>query len=375
VHGQWLNAYVAAGVGSDHECTTVDEARERLRRGMYLFIREATGAHNLIDLLAAVTAENSRRCCLCTDDRHPHDLLEDGHIDYLLRLAIDHGLDPVTAIRMVTLNPAEWFRLHDRGAVAPGKRADLVVLRDLHDIRPDLVFSGGQLVAQDGQPVGDGPVPLVDAHAVRDTVHIHAAALSQESFHIPARSARARVIGVIEDQIVTEHRIEEIPAQNGSAMVDLERDILKIAVIERHQETGNIGRGFIQGMGLQAGAIAGSVAHDHHNIVVVGADDQSMLTAARAVAEMGGGLVAANGERVIARLALPIAGLMSEQPINVVRDELDQLIISATALGSQLHDPFMAMSFVALEVIPALKLTDQGLVDVEQFKPVPLFVD
>jgi adenine deaminase len=375
VHGQWLNAYVAAGVGSDHECTTVDEARERLRRGMYLFIREATGAHNLIDLLPAVTAENSRRCCFCTDDRHPHDLLEDGHIDYLLRLAIDHGLDPVTAIRMVTLNPAEWFRLHDRGAVAPGKRADLAIFRDLHDIRPELVLSGGRLVARDGQPVGDWPVPPADERAVRDTVHIDAQALSEESFHIPASGSRARVIGVIQDQIVTEHRIEQIPSQNGSAMVDLERDILKIAVIERHQGTGNIGLGFIHGIGLQAGAIAGSVAHDHHNIVVVGADDHSMLTATRAVGEMGGGLVAANGERVIARLALPIAGLMSEQPIDVVRDELDQLIISAAALGSQLHDPFMIMSFVALEVIPALKLTDQGLVDVEQFKPVPLFVD
>ena len=218
-------------------------------------------------------------------------------------------------------------------------------------------------------------MPLADDRAVRDTVHIHAETLSRESFHIPASSTRARVIGVVEDQIVTEQRIAEVPSQNGSAMVDLERDILKIAVIERHRGTGNIGLGFIQGMGLQAGALAGSVAHDHHNIVVVGADDQSMLTAVLAVAEMGGGLVAANGERVIARLALPIAGLMSEQPIDGVRDELDQLIISAAALGSQLRDPFMAMSFVALEVIPALKLTDQGLVDVEQFRPVPLFVE
>jgi adenine deaminase len=375
VSGPWLNAYVAAGVGSDHECTTVDEAMERLRLGMYVFLREATSARNLIDLLPAITPENSRRCCLCTDDRHPNDLLDDGHIDHLLRLAISQDLDPVTAIRMATLNSAEYFRLQDRGAVAPGKRADLVTFSDLHNIHPELVFNGGRLVVQDGNLVGDWTPPRTDESSVRDTIHVDWDTIDERSFRIPAAGSRARVIGVIEGQIITEHLIEAVARDNGYAMPDLERDILKMAVIERHKGTGNVGLGFIHGMGLQTGALAASVAHDHHNIVVVGADDVSMLTAARAVGAMGGGFVATNQDRVLARLPLPIAGLMSDQPVDTVRDAMDTLLIHSAALGSQMHDPFMVLGFMALEVIPALKLTDQGLVDVEQFKPVALFVD
>jgi adenine deaminase len=197
VSGHWLNAYIAAGAGSDHECTTVDEARERLRRGMVLFIREATGAQNLLDLLPAVTPENSRRCCFCTDDRHPNDLLEDGHVDHLLRLAVGHGLDPVTAIRMATLNTAEWFRLYDRGAVAPGKRADLVVLADLRDFRAELVLCGGQLVARNGAPVGDWPAPHPGESPVRDTVHVDWRAIDASTFDIAAAGSRAHVIGLV----------------------------------------------------------------------------------------------------------------------------------------------------------------------------------
>ena len=377
VTGQWLNAYVAAGVGSDHECVTAEEATERLRLGMYVFMREATGARNLIDLLPAVTPENSRRCCLCTDDRHPADLLDSGHMDQLVRMAIAQGLDPVTAIRMATLNTAEWFRLYDRGAVAPGKRADVVVFADLHDIRPELVFSGGRLVAQEGTPVGDWPVPQVDDSHVRGSVHVDWSGVDERIFHIPATGPKARVIGIIKDQLVTEHLIEEVPrdAAGQYAVTDLERDILKMAVIERHRGTGNVGLGFIHGMGLQAGALAASVAHDHHNLVVVGVDDKSMLTAARAVGEIGGGFAVANGDQVLDKLPLPIAGLMSDQPVEAVRDAQDKIIISSAALGSELHDPFMIMGFMALEVIPALKLTDQGLVDVEQFRPVELFVE
>ncbi len=375
VSGKWLNAYIAAGVGSEHECVTPQEMTERLRRGMYVFLREATGAHNLLDLLPAVTPENSRRCCLCTDDRHPADLLDDGHIDHLVRMAISEGLDPVTAIRMATLNTAEWFRLHDRGAVAPGKRADLVIFADLQDIQAELVFSGGRLVAQDGAPTGPWHDPDVDDALVRDTVHINEERMDAHTFDIPANGTKARVIGVIENQIITEHLIETVARDNGYAVTDPERDLLKMAVIERHQGTGNVGLGFIRGMGLQAGALAASVAHDHHNIVVVGADDASMLTAARAVGEMGGGFVAVNGEQVLARLPLPIAGLMSDQPMRQVRHDLDTLVINSVALGTDLHDPFMVLGFMALEVIPSLKLTDQGLVDVEQFKPVELFVE
>jgi adenine deaminase len=375
ISGPWLNAYAAAGVGSDHECTTVEEAMERLRLGMYVFIREATGARNLSDLLPAVTSENSRRCCFCTDDRHPNDLLDDGHIDHLLRLAISQGLDPVTTIRMATLNTAEYFRLYDRGAVAPGKRADLVIFADLQDIQPELVFSGGRLVAQDGNLLGDWTAPPTDESLVRDTVQVNWDAIDDRTFHILATGSRARIIGVVEGQIITKHLIEEVTRDNGHAVPDVQQDILKMAVIERYKGTGNVGLGFIHGIGLQAGALAASVAHDHHNIVVVGADDDSMLTAARAVGAMGGGFVAANQDRVIASLPLPIAGLMSDQSLEAVRGAMDTLLIHSAALGSEIHDPFMVMGFMALEVIPALKLTDQGLVDVEQFKPVELFVD
>jgi adenine deaminase len=375
VSGAWLNAYVAAGVGSDHECTTAEEAIERLRLGMYLLIRQATAARNLMDLLPAVTLENSRRCCFCTDDVHATDLLDNGDMDHILRLAIAQGLDPVTAIRMATLNTAEWFRLYDRGAVAPGKRADLVIFADLHDIQPELVFCGGRLVAKNGDPVGDWPVPTVDQSPVRDTIHVDWDSLDKRTFRIPAQGPRARVIGVIENQVVTNHLIEEIAQENGHALTDVERDILKMAVIERHLGTGNVGRGFIHGFGLKAGTLASSVANDHHNIVVVGVDDQSMYTAARAIGKMGGGIATANKDQVMATLPLPIAGLMSDQPAEAVVDAMDTLQRSAAALGSELHDPFMALSFMALEVIPTLKLTDQGLIDVEQFKPVKLFVE
>ncbi len=372
VRGKWLNAYVAAGVGSDHECTTAEEAREKLRLGMRLMIREGTATKDLRALLPAVTPENSRRCCLCTDDTHPPFLLDNGHIDYLVRLAIDQGLDPVTAIQMATINAAEWFRLHDRGAIAPGRRADMLVFADLHDLRADMVFSGGRLVAQDGQPVGDWPQPEVDEGQVRGTAHVD---LENLNLDIPAQSERARVIGVIEDQIVTEHLVELIKEEDGCAVSDVERDILKMAVIERHRGTGNVGLGFIKGLGLTYGAIASTVAHDHHNIVAVGADDGSMRTAVRALVEAGGGLVAANGDKVLGLLPLPIAGLMSNRPLEVVRKGMDKMIITATALGSKVHDPFMTMGFMALEVIPSLKLTDQGLVDVEEFDFVPLFVE
>jgi adenine deaminase len=367
--GKALNAYVNASIGSDHECTTVEEALEKLRLGMYIFIREATNAHNLRTLLPLITPENSRRVCFCTDDRQPADLLEEGHIDFMLRTAIAEGVPPITAIRMATLNPSEYFHLHDRGAIAPGRRADLMVFSDLQAPVAEMVYRGGNLVAQDGRML---PWERqVRASILRSSMNVD---WSNVNFTIDATGEQVRIIGAIPDQLITEHIVEATPKVNGKVIADPDRDIAKMAVIERHLATGNVGHGLVRGLGLKRGAIASTVAHDHHNIVVVGVDDQSMMTAARAVAETKGGMSAADGNTVLAQLPLSIAGLMSDQPIERVRDQMDDLLRAAHQLGSPLHDPFMAMSFLALPVIPSLKLTDHGLVDVDKFQLVPLFI-
>ncbi|MCD4685780.1 MAG: adenine deaminase [Anaerolineae bacterium] len=369
--GKQLNAYITAGIQSDHERTTVEEAREKLRKGLTIFIREATNAQNLRTLLPLITPENHRRVCWCTDDRQPADLLDEGSIDYMIRVAIaEGGLDPVMAIRIGTLNPAEYFHLHDRGAIAPGRRADLFIFSDLNAPRPEEVYRGGHLVAKNGQMVARVNPPRVKP--LPRSVNVR---WTDVDFSIPAKSHRIRVIGSLANQLVTEHHIMDARTENGHAIADLERDILKMAVIERHHASGNMGQGFITGIGLKRGAIAGTVAHDHHNLVVIGVDDASMLHAAHAVERMGGGLVAMDGDEMLAQLPLPVGGLMSDQPVDVVREQLDALLtITREGLGSPLHDPFMAMSFMALEVIPSLKLTDQGLVDVDEFKIVELFV-
>ncbi len=370
VTGKALQAYVATGIGSDHEATTVEEAREKLRAGMTIFIREATNAHNLKDLLPLVNDYNHHSICFCTDDRQPADLLSEGTIDYMVRVAIAEGIDPIIAIRMATWNPAQYFRLQDRGAITPGRRADMIVFDDLQAPTPRLVFRGGRLVARDG--IMAVPPRAIPQRALRHTMNV---AWDKVNFDIPAAGRIARVIGHIPDQLVTEHLQMEVPIRKGMAQADPDRDILKMAVIERHMHSGNIGKGFIHGIGLKRGALASSVAHDHHNIVVVGADDASMMTAARRVAAMGGGLVAADGERVLAEVPLPLAGLMSKEPMEIIRDQVAAAIAAAHQLGSPLHDPFMGMSFMALEVIPSLKLTDLGLVDVDKFEFTSLWVE
>jgi adenine deaminase len=333
-------------------------------------VREATNAHNLQALLPLVTCDNARRMCFCTDDRHPGDLLDQGSVDYLVRSALRSGVDLVTALRMATLNTAEWFRLPDRGGIRPGNRADLIVFDDPEEFNVRLVLRSGQVVAENGQML---PFELPERPVyLRSSMNVN---WHTADFTIPAEGRYAHVIGVLPDQLITEDRVLEIPSTAGFAVPDAAQDIIKMAVLERHMNSGRIGKGFVQGLGLRRGAIASTIAHDHHNLVVAGTDNPSLMTAAVAVSEMGGGLAVADGIQVLARLPLPVAGLMSNQPIGQVRKGLEDAINAARTLGSPLHDPFMALSFLALEVIPHLKLTDLGLVDVDQFKIVPLWAE
>ena len=368
--GPWLQAYAAAGPATDHESMTAAEALEKVRAGFYVLIREATGAKNLRALLPALTPENARRFAFCTDDRHPAEILEEGQIDYLLRLAVAEGVAPVQAIQMATLNAAEAFGLRDRGAVAPGRRADLVVTASLEEFQAELVLSGGQVVARDGQAVGEWELPQVDAAPVKGTIRLDWDSLS---FRVPEERGLLRVIGVVPEQLVTEELLLAPKIVAGEAVADLERDLLKLAVVERHHGTGNVGLGFVKGLGLKRGAIAGSVGHDCHNITVAGVADAELYAAVRAVQELGGGLVAVLAGEVIGSLPLPLGGLMADQPLERVHEQMEELLASAQELGTPLADPFMLLGFLALEVIPKLKLTDQGLVDVEKFDFVPLW--
>jgi adenine deaminase len=365
--GKDLNAYVAAGIRSDHECTDVNEAREKLRLGMHIFIREGTTARNLQALLPLVTPSNARFCHFCTDDRHPDTLLTEGHIDDLVRKAIAWGLDPVLAIQMATLNTAQYFGLADNGAVAPGYAADLLVLDDLESVRVAQVYAAGQRVAEDGYflPITRGTrVPL------RPSVHVDASAVN---LAIPAGDGPARVIGVIPGQVVTEHLRMDPAVRDGCVVADPVRDLLKMAVVERHRGSGNVGLGLVKGTGLRRGAIASSVAHDSHNVVVIGANDEDMRAAIAAIGHMSGGQVAVVDGQICAACPLPIAGLMSDLPLEEVSAQGSALSHAAHDLGCTLPDPLMTISFLALPVIPALKLTDRGLVDVTKFAVVPLF--
>lgn len=367
--GKELNAYIASGISSDHECTRADEAREKLMAGMHIFIRQGTGARNLQDLLPVVTARTFHRMMWCTDDRDPHDLLSEGHIDSLVRESIASGVDPIRAIQMATINPSEYFGFDHLGAIAPGRHADIVVFSDLKAPVIEQVYCKGVSVAENGamSPEISVPETLALPRSMRVT-------LKTLDFSIPLAGDRIRVIEIVPNQLITGSMITTPTLFENTAISNPDRDILKIAAVERHIGSGNIGKGFVKGFGLKRGAIASSVAHDSHNIIVVGTTDEDMRAAVKAVVLMGGGLAVVSGGMPIAKLSLPIAGLMSPEPVHVIRDHLDRLLTCAHEIGSSLQNPFMTLSFLSLPVIPDLKITDKGLVDVGRFQIVPLFV-
>lgn len=362
--GPDLVAYAAAGVRSDHECTTPEEALEKLRLGMYLMIREGSAARNMEDLLPVVNDGNHRRCLLVSDDTHPQELLTRGHMDHSLRRAVSLGMDPMRAIQMVTINSAQAMGLRERGAVLPGYRAELVCVDDLTEFHPALVVHGGRLVAKDGNMCVD-ITPTRDPSVYRA---IHTGPIDEASFAIPFAGEKAHVIGLTGSQLITRDLVESVTIVDGHAVSDTDTDILKLAVVERHKATGNVGLGLVKGLGLTRGAMASSVAHDSHNLIVVGTNDRDMVACVDALRESGGGFVIVEDGQVLDHLPLPVAGLMSEAPIEEVAAAGQRLREAAKRLGVPLPAPFITLSFLALPVIPELKLTDKGLVDVVRFE-------
>ncbi len=363
-----LNAYAVAGVMSDHECTTLEEARQRVRLGMWLMIREGSAACNLDALLPLVQELHPPRVFFVTDDRDPQDLTTRGHIDSMVRRAIELGLDPVEAIRLASYNTAQYFRLSDRGAIAPGFVADLVVLDDLRTFQVESVYKDGKLVARAGQLLVDPPATSFPG--MTGTVHLGDINLS--ALRMPGQAGLVEVVGVQPGQITTLHLREEAPLHAGEIVADPERDLLKLAVIERHHASGRVGLGLVKGLGLRRGALASSVAHDAHNLVIAGTNDEDILQAARVLEKIGGGFAFVVDGEVRASVPLPLGGLVSPLPAQELVAQLVALDNAAAEAGCKLEHPCMTLSFLSLSVIPALKLTDQGLVDVETFTLLPL---
>jgi adenine deaminase len=376
--GKELNAYMAAGILSDHECTTLEEGREKLQRGMYLMIREGSSEKNLDALLPLVTDETYNRCFFVVDDRSCFDLLHEGDIDAVVRKAISRGLEPVRALQMATINTAKYFRLYDRGAIAPGYMADLITITDLSKLEIDMVFYKSKLVAREGNPLFPLPQLKTDScRMIANSVRIKPFTTESLKIPLPRRERLGEgetteetypVIEIVPGQIVTKKRAERVKVVNGTVMSDLERDILKVAVVERHKASGNIGLGLVKGFGLKKGALASSVAHDSHNIIAVGTDDLDMLMAIEEIEKLQGGLVVCANHEILASLPLPIAGLLSPEPVEVVVAQFEQIEKAAASLGSLPPAPFSILSFLALPVIPELRLTDLGLVDATTVK-------
>jgi adenine deaminase len=367
--GKSLNAYRLAGIGSDHECTELAEAREKLRLGFTLMVREGSLAKNLVDLLPTVTPATLGRSMLVSDDCHPEDLMERGHLDHLLRLAVSQGLDPLSAITMVTLNPASYLGTRDRGAIAPGMTADLVALQDLQEFRADKVWKTGRLVAEAGHLLPEVYLPDYPA----PSAPLQVGALDANTLAPQVTGDLVKVISLVPGQLLTEKVILPTPVRDGRLGADVEKDLLKLAVVERHHRSGRVGLGLVKGFGIKKGALASTVAHDSHNLVLLGVSEKDMIAAANHLVKLGGGLAVVAEGQVLADLPLPVAGLLSLASLEEVARAHGGLKEAYRSLGGTLPDPFMELSFLSLEVIPALKLTDLGLVDVNRFQVVSLF--
>lgn len=366
-----LNAYVAAGVKTEHECSTKEEMIERLRLGMYIHIREGSAARNLKELIKVVDKDNLRRCLFCTDDKHPGDLLVDGSIDHNIRLAIKEGIDPIDCIKMASLNSAEAYGLKNKGAIAPGYKADLAVIDNLEDFNVIRVFKEGKLVAENHKPLFQ--IPSRDNSSMKNTVNIKRVEI--ESLRIPIKGEKVNVIKLLPHSLITEKVVKDVKDMVVEDGAFIRGDnILKVAVIERHNRTGNIGLALVEDFGLENGAIASTVAHDSHNIIVIGDNDGDMLLAIEELERVGGGLTMVSEGKVLDTLALTIAGLMSEEPLEQVDRKLNKML--EIAYGklkvNENLDPFMTLSFIALPVIPDIKVTDLGLFHVGEFKFINL---
>ena len=360
LRGYDLNGYLSAGIRTEHECTTAEEALEKIRKGMHILVREGSVSKDLLALLPIITERLSPFIALCTDDRNPLDIAEQGHLDYMIRTAINHGRAPLAVYRAASISAAKAFGLADRGLVAPGWRADLVVVDTLENCKAEMVFSAGRKV-DDALFATRQPVAPVGLDSVK------ARPVNAAQFAVPVTDGETPVIGVMPGKILTEHRRYRLPARGNQTTVDLAQDIIKVAVIERHGKNGNHANGFVQGFGLKKGAIASTVGHDSHNICVVGVDEDDMALAANRLSEIKGGFVVVEGGKVTGEIALPVAGLMSLEPYETVRDTLHHLRQAAYALGATLEEPFLQLAFLPLPVIPHLKISDRGMVDVDRF--------